>query len=534
MAGWQGPDDGRHSGPVSATHHRLTRLSAVALLAVVPVACALAPPPVGTSADREGLGLDVSVLANGSSIVVETVVRNSRAEAVHLVPDQCGRITEVLLARTTFESEGEQWDGSLQAVKDMILRDQLSRQRPDRFHPRIPGTSSSETPQCQRPDGPVRLPPGADISERWELPLGDLFSAQVVSAVGSAGSVVRVELVEARAPDEPEFLDMVQAGSPEADESRRGRALRAEVAASAVVDRAPTASPAGPSLGQLFDQLVQQNAQLRGWIEAQPADSWRYAALAPAYPQFSDDPESQEVHLRMVTTGYERAANVSAGPSGDGAVLDLPEHEDRTRDFARRAATMPPGIQLIHEREAPDPTDDLLLGEVILPSGRIAVGEYLFEDEVLDITVPAGAYPAHATLVRYEDATGAFAESVALATLVLSDAPTVRWEEAYVIPVDGGTTTITSADALERLGSLMNDDEDHWWRLEDEIFHSMMAHDYLGTEWPVTEDLNLVRFSSGHGDGGYQVFVGFDAGDNPTRVVVDFVLLHLDWPAGAN
>src|SRR5699024_1946201 len=139
--------------------------------------------------------------------------------------------------------------------------------------------------------------------------------------------------------------------SPEADEARRGRALRAEVAATAVIDRAPTAAPAGPSLGQLFDKLVQQNAQLRGWIEAQPADSWRHAALAPAYPQFSDDPETEKLHLAMVTTGYERAATVSAGPTGDGAVLELPGEEDRRRDSARRPASMPLGIQLIHERE---------------------------------------------------------------------------------------------------------------------------------------------------------------------------------------
>ena len=517
---------------MSAPHHRLTRLSAVATLAIVSVACALAPPPVGTSADRDGLGLKVSVQATKSSIVVETIVRNDRAEPVHLVPDQCGRVTEVLMARTTFEAEGEEWDGSLQAAKDMILRDQLSRQGPDRFHPRIPGSRSSDTPPCQRPDAPVRLPPGAEIGERWELPFGDMFGAQVLSAVGSAESVVRVELVEARAPDELEFLDIMQAGSPEADEARRGRALRADVAASAVIDRAPTASPAGPSLGQLFDQLVHQNAQLRGWIEAQPADSWRQVTLAPAYPQFSDDPESEKLHLSMVTTGYERAGNVSAGPTGDGAVLDLPGEEDRTRDFPRHAATMPPGVQLIHEREAPEPTDDLVLGEVILPTGRIAVGEYLFDEEVLDITVPPGAYPAHATLVRYEDLTGASGESVALASLVLSDAPTVRWEEANVIAVDGGTTTLTSAEVLERLATAITDDEDEWWRLEDEILHSMMAHDYLGTEWPVTDDLNLVRVSSGYGDGGYPVYVGYDRDGEATRVVVDFVLIHLDWPAG--
>jgi hypothetical protein len=39
-----------------------------------------------------------------------------------------------------------------------------------------------------------------------------------------------------------------------------------------------------------------------------------------------------------------------------------------------------------------------------------------------------------------------------------------------------------------------------------------------------------VQFSSGNGDGGYPVIVGYDAAERPTRVVVDLYLLHLDWP----
>jgi len=67
-------------------------------------------------------------------------------------------------------------------------------------------------------------------------------------------------------------------------------------------------------------------------------------------------------------------------------------------------------------------------------------------------------------------------------------------------------------------------------QLDEDIFNSMVAHDYLGTEWELTPDTNLVRVSSGNGDGGYPVFVGYDAAGNPTRVVVDFLLLHLSWP----
>ena len=35
---------------------------------------------------------------------------------------------------------------------------------------------------------------------------------------------------------------------------------------------------------------------------------------------------------------------------------------------------------------------------------------------------------------------------------------------------------------------------------------------------------NIVLFSTGYGDGGYPVYVGFDADGRPTRVVIDFLI----------
>ena len=165
---------------------------------------------------------------------------------------------------------------------------------------------------------------------------------------------------------------------------------------------------------------------------------------------------------------------------------------------------------------------------MLLPSGRAIVGEYLFDADPLGFAVAPGAYPAHATLARYNDEG---VDSVAFATLVLSDAPTVRWEEATNIAVDGGTTTITSVEGRDELGRVFEDDQLGSMQLDEDIFYSMVAHDSLGTEWELTPDTNLVRVSSGNGDGGYPVYVGYDAAGNPTRVVVDFLLLHLAWPA---
>jgi uncharacterized protein DUF4241 len=77
---------------------------------------------------------------------------------------------------------------------------------------------------------------------------------------------------------------------------------------------------------------------------------------------------------------------------------------------------------------------------------------------------------------------------------------------------------------------MLNAQEAGSLELSEAIFDSMVAHDYLATEWELTPETNLVRVSSGVGDGGYPVYVGYDAAGEPPRVVVDFYLLHLSWP----
>jgi hypothetical protein len=168
--------------------------------------------------------------------------------------------------------------------------------------------------------------------------------------------------------------------------------------------------------------------------------------------------------------------------------------------------------------------------KVELPSGRIVVGEYLLDERPLKMRVRPGAYPVHATLARYRKNR---VDRVALASLVLSRQPTVRWKETGAFAVDGGTATITSAEVVAALGRLFDRSQSRWQRQSERAFDSLVAHDYQVTEFRLGRDLNLVMVSSGLGDGRYPVFVGLDAAGRPTRIVVDFLLLHLDWPQPA-
>ena len=99
---------------------------------------------------------------------------------------------------------------------------------------------------------------------------------------------------------------------------------------------------------------------------------------------------------------------------------------------------------------------------------------------------------------------------MAFASLVLSGAPTVRWQEAGAIAVDGGTATITSIEGRDEMNRAVEQDQLAATNLDERIFDSMVAHDYLATEWALTPQTNLVRVSTGVGDGGYPVYVGFD------------------------
>ncbi len=196
-------------------------------------ACAPSAEPVSLSGDHDGLAVEGQVTSTGSSIAVDVVVRNDREEPIHLVPDQCGRVVDVELERTEFLPEGKRWEGSVQAVKDLVLRDQEFHDRPDSFAPRRVGDSSSTVPDCVRPELLVTLAPGDEIAERWELPFQFAYALRTL---GSDDTMVTLEALEARDPNELEFLDILPA--PSDDAHRDGRVVRAELPLAEVLQRA--------------------------------------------------------------------------------------------------------------------------------------------------------------------------------------------------------------------------------------------------------------------------------------------------------
>jgi Protein of unknown function (DUF4241) len=286
-----------------------------------------------------------------------------------------------------------------------------------------------------------------------------------------------------------------------------------------VLQRDPTAQATTLSAGQRFERMVEDDA-LRAFLVAQPADSWREAGLTQTEAAF---------RFKAVSTMYERAVTAIISSEGSHVTdLDLPGAGDLTREFERRTATLPPGIARIPERDDLVLTEDIVPDPLMLPSGAVvADGALAGELEPLPFATEPGSYPVHVTLAR---APGTDFDNVALASLVVSEAPTVAWKEVGMVGVDGGTAGFTSAEGSEALGRRISGDAAAWSADSFAAFDSLVAHDYLVTEYPIDDDTNLVLFSTGYGDGGYPVFVGLDARGRPTRFVIDFLLIHLAWP----
>ena len=85
--------------------------------------------------------------------------------------------------------------------------------------------------------------------------------------LGSGGTKVSLEAVEPRDPRELEFLDILPADAE--DEERAGRAVRAELPLSKILQRAATDPVEGPSLGELF-RTEDHREGVKSFLEKRP------------------------------------------------------------------------------------------------------------------------------------------------------------------------------------------------------------------------------------------------------------------------
>ena len=266
-----------------------------------------------------------------------------------------------------------------------------------------------------------------------------------------------------------------------------------------------------------------ENSELRQWIEAQPVESIRVATMRP-YPG-PRDADFTASELTIVTSRYEIAATAVARDDGSHVSVDLPANVNRILVFPRHPGTIPPAAALAADPETYVLGEDMWVGPLLLPSGRIVIGDELLNERTFHLRVAPGDYDVIATVAKPR---GDGRERVALATVVLSRAPTARWQREGGVRVGVGSVIVNSPEGVAVLQRVVEDRPSFWPTVRDGIDVSLVAHDLLGANFALGNNQNLVEFGSAPG-GPYPILVGYDAAGRPTRIVVDFRLLPIRW-----
>ena len=192
------------------------------------------------------------------------------------------------------------------------------------------------------------------------------------------------------------------------------------------------------------------------------------------------------------------------------------------------------------------PVRTIRIGEVQISSGHVILADPFLmstRDQPLTVSVPPGRYPVDLAVADAGDS----GHRVALARLLISDAPPVRWALAvteeqdpatltggdiFGYGVDAGTGAFVDAAVPAWLaGRYPPSDVDGYTALVDswQTRGEAAAPEHgIPYGFALVESLGpggAAMFSSGWGDGYYASWVGYDADDHPVVIVTDFAVI---------
>jgi hypothetical protein len=189
------------------------------------------------------------------------------------------------------------------------------------------------------------------------------------------------------------------------------------------------------------------------------------------------------------------------------------------------------------------PIRPVRLGDMELPSGRLSIADPFSlhdADTPIVLEVPPGRHQVDLAVAD----TGTGGTRVALARLLFSKNPTVRWSmalkpgqdpskltlanEFFPFAVDAGTGAFLDSGAVAWLQALpfetkMAMDEKLQERGDAKAKELGMPHQLALIEKIGPGDVAM--FSSGWGDGYYGAWIGYDFKGRPTMVLIDFAVI---------
>jgi hypothetical protein len=225
---------------------------------------------------------------------------------------------------------------------------------------------------------------------------------------------------------------------------------------------------------------------------------------------------------------------------GAGGTVSVQVPSERVSQPVVTDAVVPPGA--VSGSRTDIPFQDLYVGDLVLPSGKVMVGDPVYSDEMLlfDLGLRAGRYPVHVVTERPRFLGAEFA-SPAWEDLVLSNVPITHWVpavpaghsaqelkpgEVFQWGTDGGTGGFASPEAMKPMDVSLRSD----LALYGQLGQREEANDWLWgflTVDPPT-GANVFACTTG-GDGGFPVLLGLDAQNRPAALLSDFGFLNMNY-----
>ncbi|TYZ08416.1 DUF4241 domain-containing protein [Hymenobacter lutimineralis] len=175
------------------------------------------------------------------------------------------------------------------------------------------------------------------------------------------------------------------------------------------------------------------------------------------------------------------------------------------------------------------------LGSLPVVSGRIiATDPVSMGTEPFTTVFPKGRFPVELAVAHFNND-----ERVAFARILFSAKPVVKWQIAllagqkplpingkdyYGYPVDAGVGLFADANQIRGFNHYLNADEKNFEKVFLTGYQLDSSAPLPGLFYAANGD-TVATFSTGWGDGSYATYIGFDAKNQPCRLLTDFQVI---------
>jgi hypothetical protein len=473
---------------------------------------------VSATASRNDIGLtselSIRQRIDDLDLVVTITVENKTDDPVMYVGAPCYPPAAVALRSTLQPPAGPPYGAAATALRAHVMDyrrsfDEIGYFEPNTYHLADYEPCSALAPPMLPPKKTVRYTMTTYLGT-YASPFVDAATTDVVTTL-ELGALPRS--TGGRFPPPIQVVDTVEVRTP----------------LSTVSDMDRPSSADYESTARHFD-LLMSDPRISKWVEAQDPTLWRDARLTPDYRHpgaWVLEAFNGAWALPLVVKGTDSALTEVQIPAE-------PRDQVPTTD-----AVLPPDSSSADTAQLP--FQDMYVGDLVLPSGKVMVGDgFASDNEVLfDFGLKPGSYPIHIVTAKPLYRTADYV-SVAWEELLLSSTAVTHWVpavpvghsleelkpgELFIFGTDGGGGGFASPEAMKYIDAALPSDDDP---LLTPVEERLEANDWLWSLATVdsTTGANVFVTTTG-GDGGFPIILGLDAQNRPAVLLADFGSLQM-------